>query len=80
MIIFRAEVVLVRADVLPGLRRLIIPFEDRLYRDQLRPRFGKGLFLGSDQQPQDGIEEEDEMDQDDPGTNDAEPLNGLGSQ
>ncbi len=56
---------LARPDVLPGLRTLIIPFEDASYRELLRPRFGEGLFVGSDEEPQ---EADAEMDEDDTGS------------
>ena len=41
-----------RPDVLPGLRTLIIAFDSGSYRNLLLPRFGKGLFVGSDEEPQ----------------------------
>ena len=41
-----------RPDVLPGLRKLIIAFHDVSHRDLLLPRFGEGLFVGSEQEPQ----------------------------
>jgi uncharacterized protein (TIGR02996 family) len=54
-----------RPDLLPNLRRLIIAFNDVSYRNLLRPRFGEGLFAGSDQEEPQG--EFAEMDEDDPG-------------
>lgn len=53
-----AVALLTQPHVLPGLRTLIIAFDDQKFRDQLRRRFGEGLFVGSDEEPQDEIEEE----------------------
>jgi uncharacterized protein (TIGR02996 family) len=50
-----------RPDVLPGLRALVIAFDDVSYRDLLLPRFGEGLSVGSDEEPQEqgaGMEED----------------------
>ncbi len=47
-----------RPDVLPALRKLIIPFDDASYRDQLRTRFGERLFLGSEEELQGEVDED----------------------
>jgi uncharacterized protein (TIGR02996 family) len=56
-----------RPDVLPGLRTLIIAFDDASYRDLLLPRFGEELSVGSDEEPQGEIAG---MDEDDLGESD----------
>jgi uncharacterized protein (TIGR02996 family) len=46
--------------VLPGLRTLVIAFESMSYRTSLLPRFGAGLFVGSDEEPQEEVASSDE--------------------
>jgi hypothetical protein len=58
-------------DLTGGLssrRTLIIAFDDVSFRDLLRPRFGDGLFVGSDQESQNEVDEGDAGESDELGS------------
>lgn len=50
---------LARPDILPGLETLVVTFDDKKYRDLLKPRFGKGLYFGAIEK-EEGFDEPDD--------------------
>jgi hypothetical protein len=46
-------------NILPGLEKLVVCYDDKKYGSLLRPRFGKELYFGS-MEPEEGFDELDE--------------------